>query len=254
MQIIKLKSFFLKYEKKSNDKISILSNINLTIEKGEQIAVVGPSGAGKTSLLKSLVFAVRPSSGALFFKNKDPWSLSVRERHRLRSKIFISSQIPNLPPRQKVITAVNAGKLPTMGTISSLIQIFYPRNVESIESALHIFELKDKIFDRVDKLSGGERQRVSLARAIVSDSELWALDEPLVSLDPVIAEKSLKILKEIAKQKNLTFITSLHQIDFALQHFSRIIGIKNGKILFDLSPEFIDRRLIKNLYNTNEQI
>jgi phosphonate transport system ATP-binding protein len=212
---------------------------------------VGPSGAGKTTLLKSMVFALRPSSGNLFFEYNNPWLMSSKTRHQLRTKIFLSTQVPHLPPRQRVVTAVMAGKLASMSTFSSLISLVYPQDLLGVKKALNHFGLEDKLYERVDRLSGGERQRVSLARAIISKSKLWALDEPLSSLDPKRAEDSLENLIKVASERNLTFISSLHQIDFALNHFPRIIGIKSGSVLFDCVPSKVSNLLLDRLYATN---
>ena len=248
-EIIKFQNFFLQYTKDKKNKVEALSNLNISIYNEEHIAVIGPSGSGKTSFLKSIVFALRPSSGKLLFENINPWSMSSKKRHKLRSKIFISSQVPHLPPRQKVLTAVLAGKLAGMNSFMSLVSLIYPQDIDKVKYALDCFGLGAKLYERVDRLSGGERQRISLARAILSQSKLWAIDEPLASLDPMRAEESLINLKQIALQRNVTFIASLHQTNFALKHFSRIIGIKKGKIYFDYSPSKIHDDLIKDLYS-----
>ena len=249
LEIIRFQNFFLHYAKAQQERLEALSNINISINKGEHIAIIGPSGSGKTSLLKSIVFALRPTSGKIFFENINPWSISFKKRHRLLSEIFISSQVPHLPPRQKVITAVFAGKLASVNSFMSLVSLVYPRHIEEVRNALYCFGLKEKLYERVDRLSGGERQRVSLAIAILSKSKLWAIDEPLASLYPMRAEDSIINLKQIASQRNLTFVASLHQTNFALMHFSRIIGIKKGKIYFDYSASKVDDRLIKDLYS-----
>lgn len=235
-------------------RVEALSDVNISIKKGEQIAVIGPSGCGKTTFLKSLVFAIRPTYGKLLFHNVDPWLISQKRRHMMRSKIFISLQVPHLPPRQKVHAAVYAGKLAGVNSLVSIFSLIYPQDIEQVKYALDCFGLADKIHERVDRLSGGERQRIFLARAVVSKSELWAVDEPLASLDPIRAEGSILSLKKIAFKRNLTFVTSLHQTEIALKHFSRVIGIKQGKIFFDQSPTTISDELIKNLYRTDSEL
>ncbi len=252
MHTIKLQNFFLKYKKFGQSTISLaLSDINIDINEGEHVAIVGPSGAGKTTLLKSMVFALRPSSGNLFFENVDPWSMPYKKRHTMRSKIFLSSQVPHLPARQRVVTAVMAGKLSSMSTFSSLVSLIYPQDILGVKKALEYFGLEEKLYERVDRLSGGERQRVSLSRAVVSQSKLWAFDEPLSSLDPKRAIEALKQLIKIATDRKLTFISSLHQPDFALNYFPRIIGIKDGSVFFDCSSSKVSSGLLENLYSTN---
>ncbi len=145
-----------------------LQGLDLSIAPGEQLAVIGPSGAGKTTLMQALACALPPAAGRLTLDDQDPWTLTVRELQRLRGQLFLAPQVPPLPPRQRVVTAVLAGRLPAMGLLASLRSLFYPQDIPAAHEALERFDLADKLFDRVDRLSGGERQRVGLARALLA--------------------------------------------------------------------------------------
>jgi len=145
-----------------------LRALSLDVGAGDQIAVIGPSGAGKTTLLHLLACALPPSAGALALDDRDPWTLPRAELHRLRGSLFLAPQVPPLPPRQRVVTAVLAGRLPHIGLWHSLRCLFYPSAIAMADAALARFDLSDKLFERVDRLSGGERQRVGLARALVA--------------------------------------------------------------------------------------
>ncbi|OYU73431.1 MAG: phosphonate ABC transporter, partial [Burkholderiales bacterium PBB5] len=156
-----------------------LQGLDLDIAPGEQVAVIGPSGAGKTTLLHLLACALQPSAGAVTLDGRDPWRESTRELQRLRGQLFLAPQVPPLPPRQRVVTAVLAGRLPHIGLVHALRSLFYPTSIADADAALARFDLSDKLFARVDRLSGGERQRVGLARALLSQARLLLVDEPL---------------------------------------------------------------------------
>jgi phosphonate transport system ATP-binding protein len=225
-----------------------LHDLDLTVRDGEQIAVIGPSGAGKTTLLQLLACAQRPATGVFELDGTAPWSLSTRALQRLRATLFLAPQVPPLPPRQRVVTAVLAGRLPTMGAWASVASLFRPSDIPAAHAALARFDLADKLFERVDRLSGGERQRVGLARALVAPARLWLVDEPLSSLDPTRADQALAALTDSARERGVTLITSLHQVDAALAAFPRIVGLRDGRIAFDLPAAEVGRDHLARLY------
>ena len=137
-----------------------IDHVSLAFEAGEQVAIIGPSGAGKTTLLHTLAIAHRPHSGALSILNQDPWQLGDEARHRLRAQVFLAPQSPPLPPRQRVVNAVLAGRLPQMTNWQALRSLVYPLDAPAAQRALERFKLDDKLTLRCDRLSGGERQRV----------------------------------------------------------------------------------------------
>jgi len=230
-----------------------LLGIGLQIGVGEQVAIIGPSGAGKTSLLQVLACSHRPSQGHLLVGEKDPWSLPTHELRRLRGKLFYAPQVPPLPPRQRVVTSVLAGRLPAMSLLDSLRSLFYPIDIPSAHEALSHFDLADKLFYRVDRLSGGERQRVGLARALLSPASLLLIDEPLSALDPERARLAMTTLVRLAREKHITMVASLHQVDMALTHFDRIVGLLKGQIMFDLPSSQVTRERLAHLYEQQEQ-
>ncbi len=225
-----------------------LRAVDLRIDDGEQVAIIGPSGAGKTTLLQVLACALPPTTGELSFDGVDPWQLSTRALQRLRGRLFLAPQVPPLPPRQRVVTAVLAGRLPAMGVWSSLRSLFHPSDIPAAHDALERFDLDDKLFERVDRLSGGERQRVGLARALVAPAELWLIDEPLSSLDPTRARQALATLTDCARERGVTLVTTLHQVDAALATFPRVVGLRDGHVAFDARSSEVTTDDLERLY------
>jgi phosphonate transport system ATP-binding protein len=229
-----------------------LRALSLQVAAGEQVAVIGPSGAGKTTLLQALACAQMPTQGALRLSGQDPWRLQPRALRGLRGQLFLAPQVPPLPPRQRVVTAVLAGRLPAMSLWTSLRSLFYPSDIPAAFEALVPFDLADKLFERVDRLSGGERQRVGLARALLAPASLWLIDEPLSALDPVRARMSLTALIDQARQREVTLVATLHQVDMALAHFDRIVGLRDGRLAFDLPSTQVTTAHLSQLYAQHE--
>lgn len=227
-----------------------IESLNLEIGAGEHVAIIGPSGSGKTTLLEVLACAMKPLSGSLLLDGQDPWQLSKSDLQRLRGHLFLAPQVPPLPPRQRVVTAVLAGRLPTMSLFASLRSLIVPSDLPGALAALERFDLAEKLFERVDQLSGGERQRVGLARALMSPASLWLIDEPLSSLDPARLQQAMQALVDSASERGATLVTTLHQVDAALAFFPRIIGLRRGKLAFDLPSSQVTQQALEDLYET----
>jgi phosphonate transport system ATP-binding protein len=225
-----------------------LAALDLALAPGEQVAVIGPSGAGKTTLLQAMACALPPSAGAIELEGQDPWSLGPGALRRLRGRLFLAPQVPPLPPRQRVVTSVLAGRLPHIGLFASLRSLVHPVGIEEAHAALARFDLGDKLFDRVDRLSGGERQRVGLARALVARPALLLVDEPLSALDPTRAGQALETLTLAAREAGATLACTLHDVPMALRHFPRILGLRHGVLQFDLPPGDVTPERLEALY------
>ena len=222
--------------------------LNLTVQTGEQVAVIGPSGAGKTTLLHLMACALKPSAGALQLDGKDPWTLSRSQMQVQRGRMFLAPQVPPLPPRQRVVTAVLAGRLPGESLWASLRSLFYPVDMALAEGALAQFDLSAKLFDRVDRLSGGERQRVGLARALASQAQLLLVDEPLSALDPTRSQQAVSTLTQVARERGATLVATLHHVEMALANFPRIVGLRDGELAFDLPAAQVTPQRLQELY------
>lgn len=221
---------------------------SLSVRAGEQLAIIGPSGAGKTTLLHLMACALRPSAGFVLLDDRDPWQLSRSALQDLRGALFLAPQVPPLPPRQRVVTAVLAGRLPHESLWTSLRSLFYPVDIPRAERALAGFDVGDKLFDRVDRLSGGERQRVGLARALVSEASLLLVDEPLSALDPSRSQHAIETLTQAARERGATLVATLHHVEMALAHFPRIVGVRDGALAFDLPAAAVTQEHLQALY------
>lgn len=222
--------------------------LSLSMRAGEQVAIIGPSGAGKTTLLHLMACALRPSAGFVLLDDRDPWQLSRSALQDLRGALYLAPQVPPLPPRQRVVTAVLAGRLPHESLWTSLRSLCHPVDIPRAERALAGFDVSDKLFDRVDRLSGGERQRVGLARALVSEAKLLLVDEPLSALDPTRSQHAIETLTRAARERGATLVATLHHVEMALAHFPRIVGLRDGALAFDLPAAAVTQEHLHALY------
>ncbi len=250
---IHMQSVSARHPAAHRDAPDALREVSFDLLAGAQIAVIGASGAGKTTLLHTLACALKPRTGTVTLDGVDPWQLSRRRLTLLRGKLYLAPQVPPLPPRQRVVTALLAASLPAMSFLKSLRSLFYPVNIAGANAALERFDLSEKLFERVDRLSGGERQRVGLARALLSPATLWLIDEPLSALDPSRAEMALKALTDEARVRGVTLVATLHQVDAALKNFDRIIGLQDGVLEFDLPSAEVTPALLRALYRQHQE-
>lgn len=230
------------------EHLAALSDLTLAIAQGEQLALIGPSGAGKTTLLHTLACAHRPDRGSFSLFGTDPWTLGNAERHAMRARLFLAPQTPPLPPRQRVVNAVLAGRLPQWSIWQALASLVRPLDPQAAYDALSRLNLQDKLYMRVDRLSGGERQRCGMARLLVSRAQAFLVDEPLSALDPALALQTLSVLQQEAAQRNATLVCSLHQVELARVHFPRIVGVRAGRIVFDAPRDNVTDAMIEQLY------
>lgn len=240
-------------ELRHSDGTLALRGLDLSIDRGERLAIIGPSGAGKTTLLNLLASALPPSAGQLQVLGTDPWQLSSKRRQRLRSRIALIHQAPPLPARQRVVTAVSAGRLGQWGLGKSLLNLLHPLDIGGAREVLARLDLADKLFERCQQLSGGQLQRVGIARALYQQPELLLADEPVSAMDPRLADHTLALLCQHAIEHNVTLVASLHAVELALAHFPRVIGVRDGRIHFDLAASEVGREHLDTLY-ANEQL
>ncbi len=227
-----------------------LRGVTLAARQGEAIALIGPSGAGKTTLLAVIGTALAPSQGRRSVLGNEVPASSAGAPRLLRARIGTVHQAPPIPPRQRVVTAVLAGRLGRWPAWKALASLLYPQDTAGAREALARVQLADKLFARCDQLSGGQLQRVGIARVLYQQAELILADEPVAALDPALALSTVQLLVHEAAARGATLVASLHAVDLALACFARIVGIRDGAIAFDLPAAEVTQEHLRALYGS----
>jgi len=212
-----------------------LSEINLKIKKGECLALIGPSGSGKTTLLKLLNVQHLPNSGEISINGENITGLTPKNLKKLRSNIAYIPQDLGLVHSLKVFQNVLLGKIGRHNSLSMMKKFLIPSktDLQKVHQVLETVGIPEKLYDTTSTLSGGQQQRVAVARALFQGPHTILADEPVSAVDPARARSMIELLKQIAADNNLTILMSIHNIDLAVEYFSRVIGLRNGKIVLD---------------------
>jgi phosphonate transport system ATP-binding protein len=225
-----------------------LRGVTLAVQAGERVAVIGPSGAGKTSLLRLAACSLRPTDGRVGVLGANPWQLDAAALRRLRARIGLVHQHAPIPPRLRVVTAVLAGRLGQWSTARALASLLYPSDIEGATEVLARLDLADRVFDRCDRLSGGQLQRVGIARVLYQAPALMLADEPVSALDPTLADAAVAQLIAQSERSGAALVASLHAVDLALRWFPRIVGMRNGELVFDAPAADVTPAMLHALY------
>jgi len=225
-----------------------LAAIDLEVAAGARLALIGPSGAGKTTLLRVAAASLRPTDGRAHVLEADPWALGARALKALRSRVGVVHQAPPIPPRQRVVTAVLAGRLGQWSLGHALRSWVAPADAAGARDALTRVGLGERVFERCDQLSGGQLQRVAVARTLYQSPRLLLADEPVSALDASTADTVLRELVAYSESAGATFVASLHAVDLALRWFPRIVGVRDGAIMFDLPAAQVTPGRLAALY------
>jgi len=216
----------------------VLDNVSFEVKAGEFVALLGSSGAGKTTLFRCLTRLIEADSGAIIIAGKAVENIRGAELRVVRREIGLIFQQFNLVRRITALENVLGGRLAYIPTWRILLKSFSRADRQLGLAALDRVGLLAQAYQRADSLSGGQQQRVAIARVLAQQSRIVLADEPVASLDPESAAIVLKTLREIAHERNIAVICSLHQVNLAIEYADRVIGIKDGKIVADLpAPE-----------------
>lgn len=229
-----------------------LQGIDLQAQQGECIALIGPSGAGKTSLLNTIGTAIPPTQGQLAVLGQAVHVQDTAALRQLRTRIGTVHQSAPIPPRQRVVTAVLAGKLGQWPLWKSLLSLIHPQDMAGAQAALQRVHLGEKLFERCDRISGGQLQRVCIARVLYQEAELVLADEPVSALDPALALATVQLLVNETRARNATLVASLHAVDLARQCFDRLVGVRAGQMVFDLPAHAVSDAQLQALYATDD--
>ena len=230
---------------------SAVNDVELFVPPGQAIAFVGPSGAGKTTLLELIAGSVSPDAGRVSLYGQDLSSL--KPGRELASLVGVVAQQYDLVPNLSALQNVLAGRLGAWGAWKSILSLLAPRDKPLAMRALERVGIAGPAEERAGRLSGGEQQRVAIARVVVQDPKIILADEPVSSLDPARAEDVLALLVSIAHERKLTLIASMHAIDLATRYFDRLVGLRNGRILFDCPASDVTRTDLNALYKIEEE-
>lgn len=228
--------------------VKALDDVTFDVPKGQFLAVIGLSGSGKSTLLRCINRLVEPTSGKIFLDGQDVTAANAEELRRVRRKIGMVFQHFNLVHRSSVLTNVLAGRLGYTNPAWSLINRFPKADIEKARYQLERVGIGDKAKQRADALSGGQQQRVGIARALMQDPEIILADEPVASLDPVLAHSIMQYLEKINAEDGVTVICSLHFLDLVHRYAHRAIALNAGRVVFDGLPKEIDDVRFKEIY------
>jgi phosphonate transport system ATP-binding protein len=229
-----------------------LDNINLDIAAGEFISVIGLSGSGKSTLIRCINRMIDPSEGSISFMDEEVCALRGSKLRQLRTHIGMIFQHYNLVPRLTVIENVLHGRLGYKSTLKGALGWYTGAERDEALRILEELDLGDQLHKRCDQLSGGQKQRVGIARALIQEPRLILGDEPVASLDPNSSKTIMDTLRHINRERNITCILNLHQLEFAEEYSDRILGIRAGEIVFDGPPADFDAAARETVYGRME--
>jgi phosphonate transport system ATP-binding protein len=229
------------------DGAAALEDVSLAIGRGEHVAFIGPSGAGKTTLFRILNLTLRPTAGRLRVDGRDAAGFSDAQLRAMRTRVGTIYQQQNLVGRLRVVHNVLAGNLGRWSAVNALVSLARPRP-EPAARALEQVGIPEKLWARTDELSGGQQQRVAIARVLVQDPDVILADEPVSSVDPSLAVSSVSLLRDLSQTAHKTLCMNLHSVELALTYFPRIVGIRDGRVHFDLAPDKVTAEQLDDLY------
>lgn len=239
---------FKNVSKRYPNGVLALKDLNLTINQGEFVAIIGLSGAGKSTLIRTINKMHPITEGSLSVNNTDVSQLRGKELRRFRRNIGMIFQSFNLVNRAKVITNVLNALVPELPFWRVLVGYFKKEEEIHALEALDRVGILDKAYTRVDQLSGGQQQRVALARTLAQNPDIILADEPVASLDPVTANVVMSDFKKINEEQNITVLINIHHVELALEFCERIIGIRDGEIVYDGPATEVDQEILNYIY------
>ncbi|MBD2776693.1 phosphonate ABC transporter ATP-binding protein [Iningainema tapete] len=239
--------FELKNITKKYHNIQTLTNINLQIHPGERVALVGSSGAGKSTLINILNGSLQPTQGEVWVLGRNLAHLRPKSLRQVQRQIGTIYQQFHLVNNLQVIHNVNAGHLGRWSFLKAAVSLLYPLSRETAAKALRQVGIPEKLYERTDSLSGGQQQRVAIARVLVQDPVAILADEPISSLDPERSREVMDLLLRLSGEGK-TLVVSLHAIEYARSHFERVVGLREGRVLFDAPVERVSAGMVEELY------
>lgn len=231
-----------------------LKGVSFTVQEGEFLAIIGLSGSGKSTLLRCINRLIEPTEGRVIWNDVDVTAARGAELRRIRRQIGMIFQQFNLVKRSSVMTNVLTGRLGYANPWTSLVHRFPGEDRRRAVSSLERVGIAEKADNRADQLSGGQQQRVGIARALMQEPRLMLADEPVASLDPVLAHSILQYLELLNRQDGITVLCSLHFLDLVHRYATRVVGLKAGELVFDGLPSELTRKRFKEVYGEEAEM
>ena len=252
--IYSLKDITKSYQSR-NGTVRALDGLTFDVLPFESVALLGPSGAGKTTLFRLLNATLRPTSGKLSFDQNDVSAMSSRELRQMRRRIGTIYQQHQLVPSLSTLDNTLCGRLGSWSLLETVRNATRPikRDIEQAMAALEAVGLADKQRARADELSGGQQQRLTIARVLMQDPDVILADEPFASLDPALTETIASLLLELVQNGKRTLVATIHDVDLALRYFPRVIAMRRARILFDKAPSDVSREDLVTLYGDDPE-
>lgn len=229
-----------------------LKSVSLTLQENTVMALIGPSGAGKSTLIRCINRLVEPTSGSIMINGVNVCDLGKKELRLRRRKIGMIFQEYALVDRLTVMENVLSGQLGYVGFWPSTLRRFPQDVVTQAYTLLERVGLSDFVDNRADQLSGGQRQRVGIARALIQNPELLLVDEPTASLDPKTSRQVMRLIVELVQERNLQCIINIHDVVLAKQFAQRIVGLQDGKIVFEGQSADLDVNVLNTIYGEED--
>jgi len=222
-----------------DDGTQALKDVSFDVEDGEFLIIIGLSGSGKSTLLRCINRLIEPTEGHVFWNGIDITTADSKGLREIRRKIGMVFQHFNLVKRSSVLKNVLAGRLGYTNPLLSLINKFSDTDIKRAYDVLDRAGIRNQAHKRADELSGGQQQRVGISRALMQDPEIILADEPIASLDPVLAHSTLNYLEKINQEQKITVLCSLHYLDIVQRYATRVIGLRDGRVVYKGSGEDI---------------
>ncbi|RZU98203.1 phosphonate ABC transporter ATP-binding protein [Spiribacter vilamensis] len=229
-----------------------LANVSIDVPKGQILGLIGPSGAGKSTLIRCINRLVEPTEGAIRLGDVDLARVSARELRHQRRRIGMIFQEYSLVERLTVMENVLSGRLGYVSFWRSWTRRFPAEDIQRAFRLLDRVGLYEQANKRADALSGGQRQRVGIARALAQDPELLLVDEPTASLDPKTSRQIMRLITEICAERQLPAIVNIHDVPLAQQFVQRIVGLQDGRVVFDGPPEGLNEQTLTDIYGEED--
>ena len=238
--------------KKYNTGDLAINGVDLKVEKGQVMALIGPSGAGKSTLIRCVNRLENPTSGEIWLNGENIVKMRSGKLRRARRNMGMIFQEYALVERLTVMENVLSGRLGYVGFWRSFLRKFPQSDINAAFGLLEKVGLDTMVNKRADELSGGQRQRVGIARALIQNPVILLVDEPTASLDPKTSRQIMRLITELCEENQLTAIINIHDVALAQMYAERIVGLREGSIVYDGSPDDVKPDILTEIYGKED--